>query len=360
MFDKISNKDRPLNKIKLALAFCIFILISATFINNKFLENEQNSINIFQNISNSIVHVSNMKSLRNVFNKDEAVVEAGVGSGFVWDNLGHIITSYHVIYGGDSFLILFKNDKKQYKARLIGSDSQNDIAVLKLDVLPSTLNPITIGESNDLKVGQKALAIGNPLGLDHTLTTGTISALNRKIRGAGGISIQGMIQTDASINPGNSGGALLDSQGKLIGVNSMIYNAAGSQASSGLGFAIPVEIVKKIVPQIIKFGKVIRPSLGIIILEDYYALQLGVTSGVMIKFADSKGPAGKAGLKGVSVDQYGQYYLGDIITGLDNLAINDYDELLMALEKYNVGDKVKIKYLRDHKERATEIVLIQM
>ena len=349
-----------MKKIKLALAFCFFILFSATFINNKFLENEQNSINIFQNIANSIVHVSNMKALRSAFNKDETSVEAGVGSGFVWDNSGYIITSYHVIYGGDSFLILFKNNKKEYKAKLIGSDPQNDISVLKLEEIPNNLNPISVGESKDLKVGQKALAIGNPLGLDHTLTTGTISALNRKIRGAGGVSIQGMIQTDASINPGNSGGALLDSQGKLIGVNSMIYNAAGAQASAGLGFAIPVDIVKKIVPQIIKYGKVIRPSLGITVLEEYYALQLGVTSGVMIKFADGKGPAGRAGLRGVSIDQYGQYYLGDIIIAIDSTSINDYDELFMLLEKHKAGDKVKIKYLRDHKEKIVEIELIQI
>lgn len=346
-----------MKKIIVFLLLCVFLFYSATVVNNKYLENERNSISIFQNVAGSIVHVSNIRIAHSWFDSDETAIEAGMGSGCVWDNLGHIVTNYHVVYGGDSFLIFFKDDKRQYHAKLVGADPQNDIAVLRVGERPPTLSPIAVGDSKNLQVGQKTLAIGNPLGLDQTLTTGTISALNRKIRGYAGVSIQGMVQTDASINPGNSGGALLDSQGKLIGINSIIFNAAGAQASAGLGFAIPVDIVKKVVPQLIKFGKVVRPSLGVAVLEAFYAAQIGVQEGVMIKAVDLKGPAGKAGLRGIRVDRNGQYYWGDIIIGLNGHAIKDFDDLFAALENYKIGEKVKIKYVRDRKERNAELIL---
>lgn len=349
-----------MKKILIVLMTCLLLFYSVGKINHRFLDNEQNSIAIFQNVASSIVHVSNMKTARNWLDMDETTVEAGAGSGLVWDGVGHIITNYHVVDGGDSFLVFFKEDKKQYRAKLVGADPRSDLAVLKLEERPKILYPITTGESKNLQVGQKTLAIGNPLGLDQTLTTGTISALNRKIRGYGGVSIQGMIQTDASINPGNSGGALLDSQGKLIGINSMIFNAAGVQSSAGLGFAIPVDNVKKIVPQLIKYGKVIRPGLGIALLEEYYAAQLGLRDGVMIKYVDTKGPAGKAGLRGIRVDSEGKYYVGDIVIGVDANPIKDFDDLFTVLEGYKVGEKVKIKYIRDHKEKIVEITLVQM
>lgn len=349
-----------MKKITFGLILCLLLFYSIGKNNNSFLDNEQNSILIFQNVASSIVHVSNMRTARNWLDMDETTIEAGAGSGLVWDEQGHIITNYHVIHGGDSFLIFLKEDKKQYRAKLVGSDPRSDLAVLKLEERPKKLYPIIIGESKNLQVGQKALAIGNPLGLDHTLTTGSISALNRKIRGYGGVSIQGMIQTDASINPGNSGGALLDSHGRLIGINSMIFNAAGVQASAGLGFAIPVDNVKKIVPQLIKYGRVIRPGLGIALLEEHYAAQLGLREGVMIKYVDTKGPAGKAGLRGIRVDKGGKYYIGDIIIAIDANPIKDSDDLFTALEGYRIGAKVKIKYIRDNLEKVVEIALVQI
>jgi S1-C subfamily serine protease len=324
------------------------------------MENERNSINVFQDTANAIVNVSNIVKAKGVFDLDATEVQSGIGSGFVWDKAGHIITNFHVVDGGTSYVITFMKDKKQYKAKLIGADPKKDIAVLQLLEQPKSLTTITLGESKNLLVGQKALAIGNPLGFDHTLTTGTISALDRKIPGYGGVSIDGMIQTDASINPGNSGGALLNSQGKLIGINTVIFNAGGSSASAGLGFAIPVDTVSAIVPQLIQHGKVIRPGLGIGILADYEAARFGIRDGVMIKFVDPKGPAAKAGLMGFSRDRRGQYYVGDIITAIHGLEVKSYDDLFSAIDKFKIGDKVKVKYIRNNKESLVDVILVEL
>lgn len=329
--------------------------------NVNFLEDEKNSIAVFQSTVDSVVNVSNIqKARRSFFDLDPTEVEAGVGSGFVWDKTGHIVTNYHVVDGGDSFMITFKNDKKQYRAKFVGADPKKDIAVLKLVEMPKILNAIVVGESKSLLVGQKALAIGNPLGLDHTLTTGSISALERKIRGYGGVSIHGMIQTDASINPGNSGGPLLNSEGKLIGINTMIFNGAGVGTSAGLGFAIPVDTVKSIVPELIKYGKVIRPGLGIAVLEEQFTARFGIRTGVMIKYVDPKGAAAKSGLQGITRDRQGRFYVGDLIVGIESFKIESYDDLYNTLDKFKIGDKVKIKYMRNNKEQTTELTLQQL
>ena len=324
------------------------------------LESERNSISVFQNVADSVVNVTNMRKARNTFDMDATEVETGLGSGFVWDKSGYIVTNFHVVDGGDSFVISFKDDKKQYRAKLVGADPKKDIALLKLSEMPKELKPIVPGDSKTLLVGQKALAIGNPLGLDHTLTTGSISALERSIKGYGGVSINGMIQTDASINPGNSGGALLDSQGKLIGINTMLFNAGGASANAGLGFAIPVDTVKIVVPQLIKFGKVIRPGLGVAILEDNYAARFGLRDGVMIKFVDPKGPAGKAGLRGITRNNYGEYYIGDIITAIDSKPVKNYDDLFSVIDKYKIGDKVKVTVIRENHQKVIDVTLVQI
>ncbi|MBY0415104.1 MAG: trypsin-like peptidase domain-containing protein [Bdellovibrionales bacterium] len=324
------------------------------------LESEKNSISVFQNTADSVVNVSNLRKTKGTFDMDATEVQAGMGSGIVWDTTGHIVTNYHVVEGGDAFIVAFREDKKQYRAKLVGGDPKNDLAVLQLEEVPKNLKAIPKGDSKGLLVGQKALAIGNPLGLDHTLTTGSVSALDRKIKGYGGVSINGMIQTDASINPGNSGGALLDSMGRLIGINTMIFNAGGSQASAGLGFAIPVNIVKDIVPQLIQYGKVNRPGLGIAILEDYYAARFGINDGVMVKFIDPKGPAAKAGLQGITRDRRGQYYLGDIIVGINNETVKNYDDLYSTVNKFKIGEKVKVKIVRDGKPKVIDVTLVQI
>lgn len=325
------------------------------------IENEKNSIQVFQNVADSVVNVSNLKKIRSPFELDSSEVQAGMGSGIVWDKAGHIITNFHVVDNGDSFSISFRQDTKQYRAKFIGGDRNNDIAVLKLEELPANLTPIKIADSKKLLVGQKTLAIGNPLGLDHTLTTGSVSALDRKIQGYGGVSISGMIQTDASINPGNSGGALLDSQGKLIGINTMIFNAGGTGSSAGLGFAIPVNTVKEIAPQIIQYGKVTRPGLGIAILEDQIARRFfRVMKGVAIRYVEPKSSAAKAGLVGVTKDRRGQYYLGDVIIGINNEKVDSFDDLYIALSKHKIGDKVQVKIIRDKREKTLAVDLIQL
>jgi len=324
------------------------------------LESEKNSISVFQNTADSVVNVSNLRKSRGFFDMDASEVQAGMGSGLVWDNSGHIVTNFHVVEGGDAFVVSFREDKKQYRAKLVGGDPKNDLAVLKLEEIPKNLKSIPRGDSKSLLVGQKALAIGNPLGLDHTLTTGSVSALDRKIKGYGGVSINGMIQTDASINPGNSGGALLDSQGRLIGINTMIFNAGGSQASAGLGFAIPVNIVKDVVPQLIQYGRVNRPGLGLAVLEEQYAARFGLLEGVMVKFVDPKGPAAKAGLQGITRDRRGQYFIGDVIVGINTDSIKSYDDLYSTINKYKIGDKVKVKIVRDGKERLVDVTLVQI
>lgn len=324
------------------------------------LESEKNSISVFQNTADSVVNVSNLRKTKGFFDMDATEIQAGMGSGLVWDNNGHVVTNFHVVEGGDAFIVSFREDKKQYRAKLVGGDPKNDLAVLKLEEIPKNLKSIPRGDSKGLLVGQKALAIGNPLGLDHTLTTGSISALDRKIKGYGGVSINGMIQTDASINPGNSGGALLDSQGRLIGINTMIFNAGGSQASAGLGFAIPVNIVKDVVPQLIQYGRVNRPGLGVAILEEQYAARFGLQEGVMVKFVDPKGPASKAGLQGITRDRRGQYYIGDVIVGINSDDIKSYDDLYSVVNKYKIGDKIKVKIIRDGKPKIVNITLVQI
>ncbi|MCP4914197.1 MAG: PDZ domain-containing protein [Oligoflexia bacterium] len=322
------------------------------------LESEKNTINIFKENVKSVVNVSNIKNIRRggfFSGYEEMEVPSGQGSGFVWDNDGHIVTNFHVVQGGDSFLISFHKDSKQYKAKFVGGEPKKDIAVLKLIEKPKNLIPLKVGSSKDLQVGQKALAIGNPFGLDHTITSGIISALGRRIKGYAGVTIQGMIQTDCSINPGNSGGPLLDSQGQLIGVNTMIFSASGS--SAGVGFAVPVGTVKSIVPQLIKNGKVTRPGLGIGLLEDHVKLYFGIEEGIVIKTVLDDGPAKKAGLKGMGRDRSGRYIFGDIILKVAGKKVNTFDDIYQVLEDFKVGDRVEIEYLRDGKTQKVKLNL---
>ncbi len=323
------------------------------------LESEKNTIQIFKKNASSIVHVSNIQlARRSFFDHIKKKVPAGAGSGLVWDKKGHIVTNYHVVRGGDKFIITFHNDKTEYPAVIQGVAPRKDIAVLKLQKIPKMITPVTIGNSQKLIVGQKALALGNPFGLDHSISAGIISALGRKIQGIGGVTIEDMIQTDSSINPGNSGGPLLDSQGRVIGVNTMIFSRSGG--SAGVGFAVPIDTIKRIVPQIIKDGKVIRPGLGIVLLEDYYQNYFDVQEGVIVKFVDPKHPPYKAGLKGITKDRRGRYYLGDVILSIDGQKVNNYDEIYHVLDKKKVDDVVKVQVRREGKNRQLSIKLIKL
>ena len=317
---------------------------------------EEKTIQIYRNAVPSTVNVSNIRLARNMFYGDVEVPQ-GAGSGFVYDTNGHIITNYHVVQGGTSFVVTFHNDPKQYKAKIVGVAPEKDIAVLKLEEKPQKLSPIVFGSSKDLVVGQYSFAIGSPFGLDYTLTTGVISALGRKIDGIGGVKINDMIQTDAAINMGNSGGPLLDSNARLIGMNTVIFSTSGS--SAGLGFAVPADTIKQIVPQIIQHGKVIRPGLGIGIVPDSMKTRIlgNNDKGIIVSYVDEKGSAAKAGIKGMTQDRYGRTYLGDIILSVDGQDVNNLDDIYQVLEKHKIGDEVVVKYRREGKVLSTKVRL---
>ena len=309
------------------------------------LEDEVNNINVYNATAPSVVNVTAIKQSRSLFS---SIDEPSGGSGFVWDKEGHIVTNYHVVSNARVFITL-KDNNQQYEAKVVGLAPRKDIAVLKINAPAELLHPVKPGTSTNLMVGQKTLALGNPFGLDHTLTTGIISALNRKIDGAGGVEIHGIIQTDASINPGNSGGPLLDSRGNLIGMNTAIISQSGS--SAGLGFAVPAETIKNIVPQLIKHGKEIRPTLGIIPDQ-----RVRLNRGLAIKVVISK-EARQAGLRGITRDDWGRLYIGDIITEINNKEINSYNDLYHCLEEYKIGDEVKVTFFRGRKKLSTKITL---
>ncbi len=317
------------------------------------LADERNTIDVFRDASPSVVTVVNRAIQRDLFSGRTMEVPRGTGSGFVWDRAGHIVTNYHVVYGGQAFSVLI--DSKKYEATLVGVQPTRDIAVLKLKGKPArTLRPIKLGKATDLVVGQKVLAIGSPFGLDRTLTTGVISALGRDLTGVAQVTIPGMIQTDASINPGNSGGPLLDSSGSLIGMNTMIASSSGS--SAGVGFAVPVSFIRRIVPQIIKYGKAVTPMMGIRPFSDDIARRNGI-EGILVRQVVPRSGADRAGLRGTSETRYGEIVLGDIITHIDNHRIRSFDDLYNTLDLHKIGDKVTVRFLRDGKKRTAKVEL---
>lgn len=262
----------------------------------------------------------------------------GAGSGFIWDTDGHIVTNFHVIRGARDLKVTL-GDQSAYDAAVVGYDEDKDVAVLKIDAPPEKLRPLQVGASSSLLVGQKVLAIGNPFGFSHSLSTGVVSGVGRDISSANGRPIRGVIQTDAAVNPGNSGGPLLDSAGRLVGVNTAIYSTSG--ASSGVGFAIPVDTVRGIVDQLIKTGKVTRPVLGVTIAPDGAFSQLGIR-GVVVVTAPRDSPAGQAGVRSTTRDEQGRLILGDVIVGLDGKRVRDSRDLFLIIDEKNVGDRVKV------------------
>jgi S1-C subfamily serine protease len=241
----------------------------------------------------------------------------------------------------------------------VGAEPRKDIAVLKVTKGFEKLAPLQLGRSETLQVGQKTVAIGNPFGLDNTVTTGIVSAIGRQVVGIGGVTIHDMIQTDAAVNPGNSGGPMLDSDGRLIGMNTMIYSASG--ASAGIGFAVPVAFIRRIVPQLIKFGRTIQPGIGIVILPEPQKYQLlGDLDGVVVRDVQPNTPAARAGMRGIRRDATGRYRIGDIIIGIDDKKVKDYDDLYNILDLYKVGDKVLLKSLREGKPKTYAIELINV
>jgi S1-C subfamily serine protease len=340
-----------------AAAFVVGALsfaLAAAPLRAQLLEDERNTIEIVKKNKNSVVFVTNIQLVRDWFFNEEKVAK-GSGSGYIWDDQGHIVTNFHVIEDGTEFSVTLPN-QEQRPARLIGKDETKDVAVLQIQGSLKDLVPVKVGASKDLQVGQKVIAIGNPFGFDHTVTTGIVSALGRKMLGAGDVTIRDMIQTDASINPGNSGGPLLDSSGEIIGMNTMIYSPSG--ASSGVGFAIPVDTIKKVVPELIRYGKVIRPDIGASLLPDQYNQRFGI-KGAAVWEVPGGSAATKAGLIGLSRDRYGRLLLGDVIVGLDEAKIGSYDDLYTALESRKIGEVVTLTVERNGKTRKVRITLVK-
>lgn len=339
------------------VTFLLLTLFLSTTVSAELFDYEKNNIAIYNQVVPSVVNVSNIRRA-NTWEYGTVEIPRGAGSGFVWDDQGHIITNYHVVAGGNKFTISFFQDKKQYEAQLVGGEPNKDIAVLKLVKKPDFLKPLAVGTSSNLQVGQSSIAIGNPYGLDHTMTRGVVSALGRQIESVGGAKIRDVIQTDAAINPGNSGGPLVNSRGKLIGMNTMIISRSGS--SAGLGFAVPVDTIKRIADEIIKFGEVKRPGIGITIVPEQVKRRFEIDAGIVIGSVQPGGPAAKAGLKGMQRDSFGRIYLGDVLKKIDKKEVNTYDDIYHALEKYKIGDTVTISYEREGKLKSAEVRLIKI
>jgi S1-C subfamily serine protease len=306
-------------------------------------KDEQSAIDLYRAASPSVVHIITMQAARRDLSLNQQAIPRGSGSGVIWDAKGRIVTNYHVIEGATSADVTLA-DHSTWKARLVGYDKDHDLAVLWIDAPRGRLQPLSVGSSHDLKVGQTVFAIGNPFGLDHTLTKGIISALGRQIESASGRPIKGAIQTDAAINPGNSGGPMLDSAGRLIGVNTAIVTAPGSKSSVGIGFAIPVDEVNRVATQLIRFGRVVRPGLGIQEAPDQLAQKWGI-EGVLILNVNRDGPAAKAGLQPTRRDALGRIIPGDVIVAVDDTKVANANDLFEALDRHNVGETVTLTVL---------------
>ncbi len=320
------------------------------------IEDERNTISVFQASAPSTVFVTQKRVVVDFFSRRSEEVESGSGSGFLWDKKGHIVTNFHVVRGAKSLTVQLY-DGRTLPARVVGVAPRKDVAVIKIEAPAATLTPIArLPKTKRVIVGQKTIAIGNPFGLDYTLTTGVVSAKGREVPGAGGVSIREMIQTDAAINPGNSGGPLLNSAGHLIGMNTMIFSGTGS--SAGIGFAVPVQTIQRVVPQLITRGKAVHVGLGVVIdpggqLEN----RLGIR-GVIVHRVPDGTPASAAGLKGLDRRNRG-FILGDVIVRVEKEPVVDYDDLYNALEHFKPGDLVNVHVERGEK-RARRVVAIKL
>jgi S1-C subfamily serine protease len=323
------------------------------------IEDERNTIGVFRETAASAVFVTQKQVVLDYWAGQAVEVPAGSGSGFVWDEQGHIVTNFHVVQNARRLVVTLQ-DQSAHEAVVRGVEPRKDIAVLKIDAPKTKLRPIRQRDPKQLRleVGQKAIAIGNPFGLDHTLTVGVISALGRSVDGVGGVTIRDMVQTDAAINPGNSGGPLLDSAGRLIGMNTVIFSKSGS--SAGVGFAVPASTIQRVVPQIIRTGRAEELGIGIRIdVERRFERRAGVR-GVVVLSVEPGGPAEKAGVKGLERTPLG-LTLGDVIVGIDQTRVDDYDDLYNAFDSHQSGDRVKLKLRRGDQvvEVETELVTLR-
>jgi S1-C subfamily serine protease len=315
---------------------------------------EQNNIAVFKSASPSVVNITALTVERDFFSLNVQQVPRGTGTGFVWDDRGHIVTNFHVIQGASAARVTLA-DQSTHRAELVGAFPDRDLAVLRIDAGKLRLPALPLGTSRELQVGQRVFAIGNPFGLDQTLTMGVVSALGREIESVTRRTIRGVIQTDAAINPGNSGGPLLDSAGRLVGVNTMIYSPSGG--SSGIGFAIPVDEVNRIVPRLIRDGRIVRPALGISSAPPSLTQSLQLPNGVALVGVTPGSPAQRAGLEAFRRGRDGRVVAGDVITAINDEAVSDIDDLLNVLERFRPGDRVTLTVTRGGQVRKQAVTL---
>lgn len=307
---------------------------------------ERSTIELFEQSRGSVVFISTSEQVRDTWSRNVMQVPRGTGSGFIWDDAGHVVTNFHVVQGASAAMVKLA-DGRDYKASLIGVSPLHDMAVLKIGVDFKRPPPVPIGASGDLRVGQKVFAIGNPFGLDWTLTTGIVSALDRSLPNESGNSIEHLIQTDAAINPGNSGGPLLDSAGRLIGINTAIYSPSG--ASAGIGFAIPVDTVNRVVPQLIRTGRYQSASLGIVADEALNQRLIAATNieGVFVLRVEPDSAGAKAGLKSALIMRDGTIQPGDVIVALNGKPVESVAKLNGRLDDFRIGDQIQLTVLRE-------------
>jgi S1-C subfamily serine protease len=318
---------------------------------------ERSTIAIFDAVSPSVVYITTTEQLATPWSRDLSRVRRGTGSGFVWDDRRHVVTNWHVVADASAAWVRLA-DQRTYRAELIGKSPAHDLAVLRIGGVWQAPEPVPVGRSADLKVGQKVFAIGNPFGFDYSLTTGVVSALDRTIYNERSGEVRGLIQTDAAINPGNSGGPLLDSAGRLIGINTAIFSTSGT--FSGIGFAVPVDVINRVVPRLIAHGRFVRPVIGIR-TDDAVSRpllnQLGV-EGVLVLGVTPGSPAEAAGLVGTQIGPAGELVPGDIIQRVDDAAVADRGELSQILERYRVGDAVRLGLVRNDREIEVSVQLV--
>lgn len=319
-------------------------------------DEEKQNISIFENVKDSVVFISIHQEVVDYWRMSTIDVPKGAGSGFVWNKDGYIVTNYHVIMNANKAVVTLKNGSK-YNATLVGTAPDYDIAVLKIAPVMHLLKPVNLGTSKNLKVGQTVYAVGNPFGLDWTMTKGIISALDRSMYANNGSTIRHMIQTDASINPGNSGGPLLNSQGEVIGVNNMILSPSG--ANAGIGFSIPIDTVKRVINSIIKKGNYNRPTIGISIssrINELYK-EINGKNGVVVVDVLPNTSAAKRKLRSTFSDHSGLITFGDVIISLNAKSVESIEDLLSLLDEYQSGDTVTLEILRENKKEKIDIEL---
>jgi 2-alkenal reductase len=312
---------------------------------------EKATIQIFTSAAPSVVYIFTENAVQNFFGGQE--LRQGAGSGFLWDRQGHVVTNFHVIQGARRIQVRMDSGEA-IEASYVGGAPDYDLAVIRLRKDPQDIAPIPVGTSAHLKVGQSVFAIGNPFGLSRTLTTGVISALDRHLPTAGGREIAGVIQTDAAINPGNSGGPLIDSAGRLIGVNTAILSESGS--SAGIGFAVPVDVVNKVVPQLVAKGKIPRPGIGIVALEEDIAARMDF-GGVIIERVLPGTSAERAGLSGID---YGRRVLGDIIEAADGRPVENIVDFMRIIQDFEIGRSITLKVRRGEERREVEVTIMDI